>query len=434
MDLANCSWGGCFAGMEAVADANLSLYRGVLEFGRGKPDFEASSEELSALASLLSFSGKAVRIPGTNLGLFLGDWLAFAEIAVVCGNGALLMLVCVFAAYYIRKAKSAWLTPAMRLTLLWSICVAIPLTPLVVLSVHGPFRSLLANFCMSSLGVAGFFRMLELITGTGPKGFDISAWNFALYFASPVEVAFDDEGRLAKAEPGCAKQCSRSLAGHVGVLLTCLSIGNHTNFMPFLDPDADLLSLPFFGLPAAIPAIYLQTVVLYCMLTISFLSGRAGLAFLGIGTHIGMRQPLLLSQSVRDFWGRRWNLLIHRLMHRIFFLPIKPKFGPQAAAIAAFVVSGLFHEYQWLASNFNNADYVPLGPSKFFLIQFVLTAGEAMLRGTSLGSLCGRVPQAARPLLVTVVCLPWGPYFLQGMKGSFQAAARLYPGITLLDA
>lgn len=390
-----------------------------------------AAEEQTVLASLLSLSGSVVPIPGTSLGLFLGDWAAIVELSLVGSVGALLVVATAFAAFRIRK--SIWLAPRVQLALLWAICLAVPLAPVVLLSAVGPLRNRNTNFVLSSLGISGFFRMLELITGTGPKGFDASARNFMMYFSSPVEVAFDDDGHIAKVEAGVVAESAMSLLGHVAVLLACLSIGRHTNFTPFMG-DADLFSMPFFGLPTAAPAMYLMTIQVYCMLTVSMQSGRTGLALMGVGTHVGMRQPLLLSGSVRDFWGRRWNLLIHRLMHRIFFVPVKPRFGPRAAAISAFVVSGLFHEYQWIVSNLHQADYTPFGPTKFFLIQFVLCAVEAMLQGSSLAAFCGRLPHAVRMIMITMACLPWGPFFLQGILGIFRDATKLFPNLVLMEA
>ena len=42
----------------------------------------------------------------------------------------------------------------------------------------------------------------------------------------------------------------------------------------------------------------------------------------GIASVDSMQTPLLLSTSLRDFWGRRWNLVVHRLMKRTFFVPL----------------------------------------------------------------------------------------------------------------
>ena len=59
-----------------------------------------------------------------------------------------------------------------------------------------------------------------------------------------------------------------------------------------------------------------------------------------------MRSPLTSATSPLDFWGRRWNRLIHGLFKRTVFQPMVKHGVPKAAAsMSAFVVSGLFHEY-----------------------------------------------------------------------------------------
>lgn len=56
--------------------------------------------------------------------------------------------------------------------------------------------------------------------------------------------------------------------------------------------------------------------------------------------------PLLFSSSPVDFWGRRWNLIIHRsLKHGIFKPVLKFSSSKLLGVVAAFTASGLFHEH-----------------------------------------------------------------------------------------
>jgi len=56
-----------------------------------------------------------------------------------------------------------------------------------------------------------------------------------------------------------------------------------------------------------------------------------------------MRAPLY-AQSLREFWGQRWNLAFRDLTHRYLFQPFTRSLGPRAALLAGFVVSGLVHD------------------------------------------------------------------------------------------
>eukprot|EP00928_Gymnodinium_smaydae_P010745 TRINITY_DN14043_c0_g1_i1.p1 TRINITY_DN14043_c0_g1~~TRINITY_DN14043_c0_g1_i1.p1 ORF type:complete len:258 (+),score=39.02 TRINITY_DN14043_c0_g1_i1:567-1340(+) len=256
--------------------------------------------------------------------------------------------------------------------------------------------------------------------------------------ALPAELEFDDKGAIAKPEPGFARGRLRSALGHLAALTLTLSLGRATAFSPLLegapgaDANLDPVAMPLLGFPKALPAVYLQTIFLYCMLATMLESYRCVLALFGLKCHAIMRHPLLRSTSVRDFWGRRWNLLIHRLMHRSFFTTVKPKFGPQAAAVAAFVTSGLFHEYMWWVTNFESRHYVAGGPLMFFTIQFLTCVVEAALAKTCLVGVAKRLPTVVKTAIVTSVCLPFGPLFLYGLREWMMDAANIYPSVVLV--
>ena len=56
------------------------------------------------------------------------------------------------------------------------------------------------------------------------------------------------------------------------------------------------------------------------------------------------RAPLLASTSAADFWGRRWNLLIHGLFRRTVFRPLTERGVPGwGAGAIAFALSGPAH-------------------------------------------------------------------------------------------
>merc|ERR1712216_638079 len=101
-----------------------------------------------------------------------------------------------------------------------------------------------------------------------------------------------------------------------------------------------------------------------------------------------------------------------------FFKPLAARGGPgrYAGALAAFVMSGLFHEYMWLITNWYRMDTYTVGhPSLFFLSQFAFTAVEGMLAKTWLGQKVAGLPFPLRTTCTTLVVLPFGPLFLQGL-------------------
>lgn len=64
----------------------------------------------------------------------------------------------------------------------------------------------------------------------------------------------------------------------------------------------------------------------------------------GVDAEPIMRQPLA-AQSLGDFWGRRWNLAFNQIAERFVFQPCTRKFGVALAGLAAFVASGVIHEF-----------------------------------------------------------------------------------------
>ncbi len=96
----------------------------------------------------------------------------------------------------------------------------------------------------------------------------------------------------------------------------------------------------------------------------------------GIDARPIMNQPLR-SDSVGEFWGRRWNTAFRDLTHRFLFRPLTQRLGTPAALVGGFVFSGLVHDLviSWPAAGGWG------GPTIFFAIQ----AGGVLLERTRPG-------------------------------------------------
>ena len=56
--------------------------------------------------------------------------------------------------------------------------------------------------------------------------------------------------------------------------------------------------------------------------------------------------PMLLSESITDFWSNRWNRLVHAVLKRGVYKPVRSIFdSKKIAALATFFASGLLHEF-----------------------------------------------------------------------------------------
>jgi alginate O-acetyltransferase complex protein AlgI len=74
------------------------------------------------------------------------------------------------------------------------------------------------------------------------------------------------------------------------------------------------------------------------------------------------------SKSLKEFWGKRWNMAFSEMTALIVYKPLKTKWGVHAAMFISFLISGVLHE---IAISFPvNAGYG--SPLLYFLIHGVL--------------------------------------------------------------
>ncbi|MFY9689262.1 MAG: MBOAT family protein [Candidatus Acidiferrales bacterium] len=128
-----------------------------------------------------------------------------------------------------------------------------------------------------------------------------------------------------------------------------------------------------------------------------------------------MRRPLA-SQSLGEFWGKRWNLGFRNLSHALVFQPLQKRFGPATGALAAFLASGLIHDL--VISVPARAGYGL--PTTYFLLQGLGTLAERSCTGRSIGlgrGLAGRL----WTLLIVVAPLPclFHPWFVMRVMVPF---------------
>ena len=80
-----------------------------------------------------------------------------------------------------------------------------------------------------------------------------------------------------------------------------------------------------------------------------------------------------LATSLRDFWGRRWNILISNVFKRIVYLPLGGRNNRVVAYSAVFFASAVYHEYL----NFYSG-LTPLHNLHFFVVMGLATTGSTM--------------------------------------------------------
>jgi alginate O-acetyltransferase complex protein AlgI len=64
---------------------------------------------------------------------------------------------------------------------------------------------------------------------------------------------------------------------------------------------------------------------------------------MGIDAQPIMSKPIL-SKTLSEFWGKRWNLGFRQLAHDLIFRPLHKRVGVATAGLLVFVASGLIHD------------------------------------------------------------------------------------------
>ncbi|MFN0197291.1 MAG: MBOAT family protein [Planctomycetaceae bacterium] len=129
----------------------------------------------------------------------------------------------------------------------------------------------------------------------------------------------------------------------------------------------------------------------------------------------------ILSESVSEFWGRRWNTAFRDLTHRFLFRPLTAKIGPKAGLAVGFLFSGLIHDA--VISFPAHGGYG--GPTLFFTIQGIAMFIERSRLGRRIGLGRGRRGHLFTAIvLIAPVCLLFHRPFVLTIIVPFLKALR----------
>lgn len=271
-------------------------------------------------------------------------------------------------------------------------------------------------FCIAT-PTASIFRLIEAYFGFSPKHTTKSLKDFCLYFGFPNCLRYDTKTQEY------VETTAKKTMQHLGMFLfwnfitgMYQSMFHLHDSLPNLGEDApdDLFSLrhvvdlqkwretAFF---AVLIQLYLTTLgegfmFLTCIL-------------MGIETDRLMENPVFESSSPSDFWGRRWNLLIHKCLKGGVYKPVRSLGGSKATAVfAAFCASALFHEWLLPCIFFDYPNSFGRN-SVFFAWQGMLVAMESAISCTRfIQTIKTTLPLPIRSLLVLLCGIPFGHWFL----------------------
>jgi hypothetical protein len=228
------------------------------------------------------------------------------------------------AALYARVASTRLRPGLPRLAALLPVIAFLAVVPM---SFSSPMVRGLSAFILAWLGA---FKVALLAAGRGPLDPTLPVLPFVFTAALPVKLKrrhdrSPDSAAAAMSSSGAKTSWLVSCAVKVFVIATVIHLLRFRNLLHLY------VRLVLFGIH------------LYCFLDLFLPCVAAAGSALGMELEPQFDKPYLAS-SLRDFWGRRWNLMVSAILRPSVYDPVRARAGKVAGVLATFMVSGLMHE------------------------------------------------------------------------------------------
>ena len=295
------------------------------------------------------------------------------------------------------------------------------------------YQNTAVRFTICLCFVLHMFRILEAVFGFVPTGAKSNWRVYCAYFALPFDMQFDDKtDKPIMATWRDIIEGQMNIVKAVSCIVVLLSILSPYGYVPFGETNAGefheqinirhYLDGKHLGNCFAIALLFQQALALG-----DAVIGNAIQVSLGYKPRRSMRNPMLEATSPSDFWGRRWNVLVHSVMKRGVYKPVRQYSNAVFASLAVFIASGLFHEWLVHAVFLYNQPSVKsagvlLGSNTaFFVWNFFVIVSERILAGTKGVQTFGKmIPSVFIPFLIVMSSLPMAHWFGSPyLKGSF---------------
>mmetsp|Transcript_35628 Transcript_35628/g.65280 ORF Transcript_35628/g.65280 Transcript_35628/m.65280 type:complete len:374 (-) Transcript_35628:54-1175(-) len=236
----------------------------------------------------------------------------------------------------------------------------------------------LASFCATTVVVGGSMHIVELAAGTAPADAKASLGAWLEYITSPIFPRYGPDEKLLRPAPGAIpRRLMMVLKYHVLCGLTASAINNLG-----CRPSATWISSTFDSQHWSVMWLSLildrliTGVAAWTFLEYMFCVGGLAMLLQGKDPIETFRNPIFGTSSIRDLWGKRWNMQWNGLYRRSCFTPLKRLgTGYALASFATFALSAAAHELQAYLSF---AGYTLGTMSRFFLLHGLLSFLENM--------------------------------------------------------
>jgi hypothetical protein len=310
-----------------------------------------------------------------------------------------------------------------------------------------------------SLPMTLSLRTFEAMFGFVPSKSKESLCSFILHVGFILQPKYDTTN--SNIIPATIQSRNHVIIYQYLFWLCIMTMGYHwfypTNFLRFSRSDIDTLIANDKLIYWDVPHIY-DTFIQATMMNLSLSLSMTGVSSLAtmltnkqFDDHV-TNHPMILSESVSDFWGRRWNNLIHVGLKQGIYKPVRRyTLNPTIASLAAFVMSGIYHEYVWLLlftptstqqqeASFEGVDcctscYCESWFGKqllFFGWNGILIAFEYLIGGY-MSQYTSRLPRLVKSHLIVLLSLPVGHLFTHDLlaSGYFTHLASAIPRLNV---
>jgi Xylanase inhibitor N-terminal/Membrane bound O-acyl transferase family len=233
--------------------------------------------------------------------------------------------------------------------------VVIPLTLLIPYQAINEFdiRNLGFRLAWVSLPMTLILRTLEAVFGFTSPRHSQSLWSYVRHTGFVLRPQYDANDSTKSATFSSVAHILKDYLfwmSWLSVAFHCISSFNFCPFTRMAGTEFESSRIFYWDLPHLYDT-FLQACLMNVTLALS-MTGASALGSLLTGVQMDdkvTQYPMFLSESVSDFWGRRWNNLIHVALKQGVYKPVRAATNNQSlASLAAFVVSGLCHEYVWM--------------------------------------------------------------------------------------
>jgi hypothetical protein len=260
------------------------------------------------------------------------------------------------------------------------------------------------------MAIVIMFRVFEAMYGTSPETVETSLGTYIVYFSSIIHFEWDAKTccrrRITWAEL-TTNSCKVLLHFHIVSLL--LSIAMHVDYQPFSSNtplDEFSLSLDLLS-PSHLANNYFMACLTFFFLSLTFELAALGEQLKGFYTKPIFNYPLWTSRSPREFWGRNWNLVIHRTLKHGTYLPARKFVSSSTATFLTFLASGVLHDYCWTVI-FYKSTWTPR-PLK--VTAFFVWCGLTLMAPINLDEFVKNLPTPIVSTLVVLTVLPVAHWF-----------------------